>query len=274
MEFKNLTLSVFQSTLDGLTLYEPVNVDILDKLINSDLLKNDEEWNEKKQLEKYKLNIENGLAKVVYKKTEGTPFGRCNPEGALGLFMIRKEIRHTLCKERFIDIDIENCHPYILFQLCCFQPTLCIKNLGEYIYNREKYLNEVMEHYKCDRDTAKELFIILLYCGSIKTWREKNNIDKKIEDLSKLKYFKQELKLIAEEIYNKNQDLYKTTENAKLIKGQKIKNKYGSVLSYFLQEIEVRILTEIYKHCISTKFKKSNIYINFFELIKFFFKKN
>lgn len=258
MEFKNLTLSVFQSTLNGITLYEPVDVDVLDKLLYSDFLMINDEWNEKKQLEKYKQNIHNGVAKVVYKKTEGTPFGRVSADGALGLHMIRKEIRHTLAKDRFIDIDIENCHPYILYQLCV-ENMLNIEYLGHYIYDREHYLKQVMDHYKCDRESAKNLFIILLYCGSINTWKQKNNIDTKIPDLDFIKKFKEEFKEVAEIIYNKNPELYKSIENAKLVKGQKMKNKYGSVLSYFLQEVEFRILTELYKYCVSKGYIKNNV---------------
>jgi hypothetical protein len=117
----NLTLTPTKNTLDGITLYEPVDVVVLDKLINSTLLNDFSDWefgekmyhNEKNQLKKYKDLITDGRAKVNYNRNRGNPYGRSNPDKSLGLFSIRKEIRHTLCKDRFIDIDIDNAHPIL-----------------------------------------------------------------------------------------------------------------------------------------------------------------
>ena len=43
--------------------------------------------------------------------------GRVNPKNSLGLFSIRREIRHTLAEQRYVDLDIDNCHPVILNQI-------------------------------------------------------------------------------------------------------------------------------------------------------------
>jgi hypothetical protein len=43
--------------------------------------------------------------------------GGVNPKNSLGLFSIRREIRHTLSKQRYVDLDIDNCHPVILNQI-------------------------------------------------------------------------------------------------------------------------------------------------------------
>jgi hypothetical protein len=114
----SLTLEPHISILDKITLFEPIDEVILNKLINSDLLKTIKNpiskiyySNEKEQLINYKKLLSNNMAKIIYNKTKNISYGRVNPNRSLGLFSFRKAIRHTLAKETFIDIDIENCHP-------------------------------------------------------------------------------------------------------------------------------------------------------------------
>ena len=111
----NLKINSVESKIDKLTLYEPIDVTILNKLINSDLLKTvfhnplcKGYENEKQYLLCYKKLVKNGKAVIVYNKAKNIKFGRVNPHKGLGLFSIRRELRHTLCKGKFTDIDIEN----------------------------------------------------------------------------------------------------------------------------------------------------------------------
>ena len=59
---------------------------------------------------------------------------------------IRKEIRHTLLKDLFIDIVIINCHPNILYQLCLkniiLNVTICSNILLIEIIERNFKVNE------------------------------------------------------------------------------------------------------------------------------------
>jgi hypothetical protein len=117
------TLAPYPNILDGITLYEKIDPVALNKLIHSDLLMTTE-WNkgngfinyichnEKQQLEKYYEKCKNGKVPVTYKKVKGNPFGRSDPEKSLSLFTIRQEIRHTICKTFYVDVDICNCHPF------------------------------------------------------------------------------------------------------------------------------------------------------------------
>ena len=92
------------NTINGLTLYETVDLQVLEKLINSNLLKKTfnnkicQVWheNERQQLEKYRDKMEGSRAKIQYNKSKQNPYGRCNPENGVGLYNIRREIRHTL----------------------------------------------------------------------------------------------------------------------------------------------------------------------------------
>jgi phage/plasmid-associated DNA primase len=253
-----LRLEKFESVLNGITLYEPINMTILDKLLNSDLLVVNEEWNEEIQLKKYKSIIKDGKAIVKYEKSKNNPYGRSNAVGGLGLHLIRRQIRHTLSKDNFIDIDIENCHPVILYQICKAN-NIKHEFLKKYVDNRSHYLNMVMEYYKVSRDTAKTLFIRLLYGGGISKWKEENKKTDISVDLEFINDFKAEFKNICDIIKAKNPDLSNIIKKIKEDEGIKEYNLNGSVCSYFLQEHEIRILTEIYNYCIEKGYIKNNV---------------
>ncbi len=264
MNNKNLKINSVESKLDKLTLYEPVDVKILDKLINSDLLKVEFHnplckgyENEKQLLLSYKKLIKKGKAEVKYNKAKGIKYGRVNPHKALGLFSIRREIRHTLAKGTFIDIDIENCHPVILLQICEAND-IETKYLKKYVNKRQRYLDEVMENYKVSRDEAKRLFIRLLYFGKFNSWInscEHTTQKKEIEELPFIQNFALELNQIGTKILEANPDLRKEVEKRK----DNNYNLIGSVVSYFLQEYENRILEAVYLYCDENGYIKNNV---------------
>ena len=122
------TITVFNdkpSIFQNVELIETIDSKILSQLINSDLLqlvKSDKLGrniyeNEKHHLESLLKKSQNNKLNVTYKKSK-INFGRVFPIKALSLGSLRKPIRHTLCKGVYVDIDIENCHPQILKQIC------------------------------------------------------------------------------------------------------------------------------------------------------------
>lgn len=258
----DITLEQENSKLNNIICKEPIDIQILNDLINSDLLKltmyeGSFYENEKDQLMKYKKVIKNGMASVKYTKVKNMHFGRVNPLKALGLFSFRREIRQTLSKNRFVDIDIENCHPVILNQICIYNDIEC-EELTKYVENREEYLENVMKHYDVNRDNAKKLFIRLMYFGSVSCWKEEIKIEKK-EDLKFLTHFKTELQNIGNAIIEKNPKLQKMIKKRKELQKKEKYNEKGSVVSYFLQEIENRILEHIYDYCVLNDIIKDNI---------------
>lgn len=261
MNYFNLTLTAQESKLDKLTLYEPIDMKILDKLINSDLLKitfNNPLCagyeNEKQYLLCYKKLIKNGKAEVKYTRAKGMKYGRVNPVKAQGLFSIRREIRHTLAKGKFIDIDIENCHPVLLLQICQKNNIVC-KYLKKYVENRDEILLEIMEIYGVSRDEAKKLFIRLMYFGTFENWLKEIKEPKNNKEVSFLKKFKSELNNIGNLIMLSNPELKKAILNKK----EDENNIIGSVCSYYLQEYECRILETVYLYCVENKYIQNNV---------------
>lgn len=244
------------SILDGITLLEPIDIAILDKLINSTLLKTTfrnpfaevQYASERSQLDEYKKLIVGGFARVKYSRPKGMPYGRSNPAKSLGLFSIRREIRHTLAKKYFVDIDIENCHPVILLNICEKNDIDC-EYLEKYVKNRNEYLAKVMETYNVKRDAAKNLFIRLLFFGTFEAWGEENKISDDAVELKFIKKFAKELAEIGKVIVENNPDLVKLIKKRKSEHTHMSNNLHASVSSYFLQEHERRILETLFDYC-------------------------
>ena len=244
--FKDISLSFKPNNiLSNIIFYETVNTDLLNKLLITDLLLQDLRYKQIYETEydmllNYysKINMNNKIP-VKYIKQK---YGRSNPEKSLGLHNIRREVRHTIANEFYIDIDIVNCHPVILHQILTHNNIKC-HYLTKYIENRNDYLDIVMKTYNLNRDKAKILFISLLYGGSYKKWLKENNYEIIIEDIQ---LFNEELWNIGKIITNNNNELNLWVLDKH--KDDKIKkfNYNSSIVSYYLQEKEVQILEELY----------------------------
>ena len=298
INYFSLTLKQQENILDGITLYEPIDTSTLEKLINSNLLK--KTFNnpvskklystEKSHLIHYRDIIENGKAVVKYDKYKNNPFGRSNPKGALGLFSIRREIRHTLAKDEFEDVDIDNAHPHVQMQILNANNIDC-DLLKSYSSNREDWFNIVRDAYKIGdrrdvkekkglfKDIPKNLFIRILYGGGIWKWKKDWGIPESYKTPQKLLDFIAEVDRISKVIVDANPELVDIVKKVKIqqgkidadgfytqtekeIKEQKKKVKFnlnGSVCSFFLQEKEVLILEHIFKYCVSKEYIKDNI---------------
>ena len=275
----NITVSVLKSALDNILCKEPIDIEILDKLISSDLLRENfhnpfaeyNNSNELEQLTKYRALIDKqGYANIRYNKVNGMEYGRVNPIGALGLFPIRREIRQTLSKLKLTDIDIENAHPVMLLQIC-EQNNIECKYLKKYVNFRHKYLEQLQKAYLASiddknelKDKSKQLFIRLLYLGLVDGWFTDNKIElkdtKEYHSINKFIFgFEHEMKEISEKICEKNPLLVELVKKRKQDQNKKKYNLNGAVMSYFLQEYECQILECMYHYCVKHKYIVNNV---------------
>lgn len=278
---ENLTLTITPqvNVLDSIVLYEPCDVQILDKLIHSTLLRvnfNNKMAgviyeNEKQQLIKYKENFSQGRARVLYQRQQVNPYGRSNPIASLGLFPIRREIRHTLAKSRFKDIDIKNCHPDMKLQICIKNNIECTE-LRKYVLFRQKYFDETVRCYGCSEEEAKNLFIILLYGGGLNDWVFKNKIHVskvlkeyvgmgELLEYPDIKLFKLEQEKMNNIIMENNPHLKETVIKVKEEQGKKNlteKKLAGCCCAFYLQEYEIRVLEQIYKYCVEKEYIRND----------------
>ena len=252
------TISLYNdrpSILQNIELNETINSNLLTQLINSNLLQlvksnslgRDIYENEKHHLEMLLKKSQNNKLKVTYKRSK-INFGRVFPFKSLSLGSLRKPIRHTLCKDTYVDIDIENCHPQILKQIC-EQNNIPINYLKQYVDNRAEILKETQNVYKVSRDDAKNLFIRLAYFGTFDNWINDLNIvacDRQQTDF--IANYINELKHIGTHIQLANADL------TKQVKKLQKENEKASIVSIFLQDKERQILELVYEYLVNNKY--------------------
>ena len=166
---KTFQITPTSTTIANITTKEKVDVQMLNKLISSDLLRDTFSnkyqskiyKNELKQLLDYKKMINNdGYIYINMKKNN--QYGRSHTK--ISLLQIRREIRQTIAKDIYSDVDIENCHVVILQQICK-KNKIKTPQLDDYINNRKEHLLKIMADYNISRDEAKKVFLVATYCG-------------------------------------------------------------------------------------------------------------
>lgn len=248
------------SFLNNIRLEEPVDLAILDALIHSGVLLETfnnkyaakKYNNEREQLLKYRDLITlapDGI--TVANITYGRPreYGRVNPKGALGLHSIRREIRHTLARQFFVDIDISNAFPTIASQICKMLMISC-KYLDKYINNRDDIMVQIIRVHGTTKDCAKRLILILMFGGKYDDWIvlcKPNNVTIRIRYILELQ---NELEKIMVKLGDHNPKLRDSVKQWKVIEAKKGRdNTLGSILSFYLQTIEHKILETIFLYC-------------------------
>jgi len=268
-----ITIKEQPCALDGLSCIELPNVEVLDKLLNSEgvlqtVANTSKDFfgspkpryeNERKHIEEYRSKVDrDGKIQTKYKKFNYMKYGRVYCLYYLGAIVLRKEIRGAIFGDKYVDLDMCNCHPNIYYQIAKLYDILC-PCLEKYILNRDAVLSTIMAYYNVDRYTAKSLFIRLLYLGGFKSWATDNDITK--DELPFIKKIRKELKLIAEKIISNNPYLVEKVK-ANLKRKNKPFNDHKlkcCVVSYFNQEIECRILEQLYLHCVSKGYIKDDV---------------
>jgi hypothetical protein len=248
-----LTLAKTESLLDGITLLENIDVNCLNALINSNHLSEQFDEtnysqklaaqlysNEKQQLTSYlsKFDKKNNAIKVVYKKPRHK-YGRVFPDKSLGLTCLSKKIRNTLIKDTYIDIDLSNAQPKIIYNICKSNNIDC-PNIEKYILHRDEVLNKVMETYDVSRNDAKNLFIRMAFFGTFYGWLAEIGLDTEIQPTNYIYLLKEELTTIANIIKQNNSALFECCRKQKESKNEA--NVLGSMFSLYLQDYETKIM--------------------------------
>ena len=271
----SFAISPKSNVLDGITLREKINRSTLVKLINSSLLKltfNNKMSriyaNEKMQLTAYLAKLENGYVSVTYNRNSNNPYGRSNPDRALGLYPIRRQIRHTLSSNEMTDLDIKNCHPVMLLQICNIEGIEC-PQLSDYVSNRQSYFYDGMKAYGCSQEDIKRLFIIYLYGGGFENWSEKDVDVSKCEsrvvhdgfilELDSFRSLRESIPAIHRVIANANPHLCEIVSKIKLEKDIHQYNLKATVCSFMLQEYEIRVLEQLFLYCSNNELIENDI---------------
>lgn len=281
----NITLSERESIFTSMTFYEQIDTDLLRRIITSKQLK-DRHIKPKKQIHSYytstdkkmenvgciQYDIEknalskilkkakNGFLPVNYSFGAGLKTGRVYAKESCSLGNIIKDIRHTLCRDMYVDVDIVCCHPTLMIQICDKQqPAIKCNVIREYIENRENILLEHAQLYSVDRDDAKQLFNILTFGGTFETWKKNLNLNDDFEPTTFSMSYYNQISKIASIFHDANPKI------AKELKKEKYKAMY-SITHYLLGEYERQILEIAYEFVVENGINgKKNVFVGCYD---------
>ena len=102
---------------------------------------------------------QNGERLMPYKQRNG--FGRYWTAQTFGIQNMSRRIRHTICKDSMVDIDMKNAHPTLLSWYCHKHGIKC-EALDKYIKSREPMLQDLVNCRHITRDEAKKFLLAIM----------------------------------------------------------------------------------------------------------------
>ena len=120
-------------------------------------------------------------------------YGRVEPTDYLSLSKMHRPTRHALAAERYIDIDMCNCHP-VLFAQIARSAGLACSTIESYSHYCDQYRQTIMDVYQCSKDIAKQLPISLCFGGGIIPWKLENiELEYRVHDIPEIIELEKEL---------------------------------------------------------------------------------
>ena len=177
---------------------------------------------------------------VVYhygKDCEALKVGRLYAKDNQGLQSFPFDMRNPLLQKHYWDIDMENCHYWLLRQFCELSE-LKHDGIAQYCDNREASLRAVSSN----RDVAKVAFLKVAYGGNIKLYNEHSSVDSLPPDgdVSLLRLIEKEIAVVIAVLKQNAPELYALAEK-KTQKGKKGNTDF-TLLAYALQTEECKCL--------------------------------
>ena len=167
-------------------------------------------------------------------------FGRIYPKGYLSLATFRRKFRHSFAEGIYIDIDMKNAHPVILYAILS-QHNIPCENLSKYAENSTEFRKEIMEFYGLSKDDAKELIFRLCYGGSYMCWCQERSETRFMPFLLELD---KELQQIQIHIHTQNKDtIVKEVKKDNAVRWANEQEERRSVMGFYAQSVE-RLIQE------------------------------
>jgi P4 family phage/plasmid primase-like protien len=167
-------------------------------------------------------------------------YGRIQYDANASLSIFHRPTRHAYCENIYIDIDIVNSMPSILYEICKLNnyELTNIKNLEYYVKNRDKLIEELSKYYDTTKEKAKKLLLIIMCGGKYETWLKEEDIDvMNIDKYIFITHIEKELESLRDIVYYSNEDI----RNIKLEKWNNIYKEKKGVFALWYQTIERQI---------------------------------
>jgi hypothetical protein len=185
------------------------------------------------------------------KKYDRIAIGRMYIKNPTGFQNINKKLRRLAMNNNYVSIDIANCQPRLLHDLCTLHDgqNYDSKVLTEYINEREKVRTELCDYYDTNKQTVKKLILRMMYGGKPETWMREEAIQEKPHHPTVLKLHRELVYIKTEHAkefpdFNDAVKLYAIAEKKHLEDSSK---KLDSAMAVYLQDEERKILGIIKK---------------------------
>jgi hypothetical protein len=248
------------TTSPSFTTYELVDTFNLQYLLNSFKLRQWDATQKNKEypnrydilpnLDLFKSCIIDGKIKIEYSLDK---FGRYKNSNTINGFSYTNMfgmVRNLLTNKYYVDLDIKNCHPVIIYNLCIKHNIKEYKMLKHFIDNREELLKYIVENNTdghmneeriegsiMNRDVAKRFTLMFFFGASLTKKMNEFNISELPDWFND--FFK-ELQKIIDSI-NKLECYKPIVEYVKEKKGDDTDNIRGSIFSHIIQNEERQI---------------------------------
>lgn len=264
------------------------------KIIDSDWnIEYDEEWllengikditDAQTHIKKIYRASKNGRFQPTFMKVE---YGRYFYKGSLSVGLLVCPIRHSLCREDYIDFDMINAHYRILEQLCLQKkiPKEHYKYISQYCNKRDSIRQELCkqyfpdEEYSTAKDKIKVLFLRIMYLGSFEKWKKDCGLPDEMKQDAHTSKIQDNMILLLNRIKQDNltewADINKKVEKENKQRKKladkhntkyKPKNPDASFLSLFLQSWERKICETAVEFMVENKLVKDNTLIYTFD---------
>ena len=260
----SLQVQPTETVLNGITLYEQIDLNELNALKNTDYVKY---GNEKTDLTKYAENYNKRMNLFAVSYSRGKrKFGRVYPVKLLGMTSFRRITRNTLMRNNYYYIDIDNSAPRILRDIlkntlpAGKKIELEYPQLDEFCNNRDQVISDIMRAYNCSCHRAKKAIMGLMSGGSVASWKygsDAHNIvgtdDPVVESF--LNKFQAEIQSIITLFIDNNKELY---ENAcetyrKRPENKDKNNERGSFFLNVRHDYEIKVIDRLMKYIMEKK---------------------
>jgi hypothetical protein len=182
----------------------------------------------------------NNIVKTKYRQSKNQ-IGRFIAVKSRSLQCLPREIRHTISKKYYYDLDIVNAQPTLLVQYCEKNNIPC-DHVRNYVDHREVRLQELMDVFGYDRETAKQAVLSLINRGGV--------LRSRMQDCPTwVKNFEMNMELIIKRIYELEPEISKMgIKNAKDKKKTKgYYNPDGSTINLLMCNLENMALMSMIK---------------------------
>ena len=194
----------------------------------------------------------NGEKEVIYNFgfTSIADYGRIYAPNSFGSFW--SYVKNTVSSDDYIDIDMVNSQANIIWNIAIkdldMNPDF-LPMLKDYIFDRNKILNEIMREYKVDARLAKLLMTSLMNGGELGGWKKENEIHTS-NDVNECNIFRAEIVRIADRFFNHYYDIEEAVRGDSKFKtitgGKDIRIK---LFSRVCKNTEILCLEKLYLKC-------------------------